>query len=414
MIVKKNNPKLVFCATVLLACITPHISVGQTLPSFKAPDTNYRAITLSAYLAELDQKNASLRAKKLNTDSALSVAKQAEMPYLSPILTYVRGSIYTQAPYAGYTNPASNTLGASITVEGWGKRSAREIYAQAEANRQLAEMVVETHSIQTQAILNYIDALRTKLLWQSYQSAIDKLDSFRGQNITEQKKEFLAAQKVLANDLKYYSYGLMGFLSVPDQQLPLPVGTLNISTQKFSVAELVKHAEENRADLISNKASIELANANLEVIKASKNVDLLPGFYYSETPPYNSSGVGYGTQKAFSFLVSIPLGNGLLINSDLIGATNTIAEQEVNLVVTKTKIVTEINQVYLQYQSAKDRLEIAITAYNSAKSSQNSGMQGLLKFRDAEYELIDARNVHAKTLILLQRLSGNFEVPTLN
>jgi len=414
MIVKKNNPKLVFCATVLLACITPHISVGQTLPSFKAPDTNYRAITLSAYLAELDEKNASLRAKKLNTDSALSVAKQAGMPYLSPILTYVRGSIYTQAPYAGYTNPASNTLGASITVEGWGKRSAREIYAQAEANRQLAEMVVETHSIQTQAILNYIDALRTKLLWQSYQSAIDKLDSFRGQNITEQKKEFLAAQKVLANDLKYYSYGLMGFLSVPDQQLPLPLGTLNIPTQKFSVAELVKHAEENRADLISNKASIELANANLEVIKASKNVDLLPGFYYSETPPYNSSGVGYGTQKAFSFLVSIPLGNGLLINSDLIGATNTIAEQEVNLVATKTKIVTEINQVYLQYQSAKDRLEIAITAYNSAKSTQNSGMQGLLKFRDAEYELIDARNVHAKTLILLQRLSGNFEVPTLN
>jgi len=412
--VKKNNPKLVFCATVLLACITPHISVGQTLPSFKAPDTNYRAITLSAYLAELDEKNASLRAKKLNTDSALSVAKQAGMPYLSPILTYVRGSIYTQAPYAGFTNPASNTLGASITVEGWGKRSAREIYAQAEANRQLAEMVVETHSIQTQAILNYIDALRTKLLWQSYQSAIDKLDSFRGQNITEQKKEFLAAQKVLANDLKYYSYGLMGFLSVPDQQLPLPVGTLNIPTQKFSVAELVKYAEENRADLISNKASIELANANLEVIKASKNVDLLPGFYYSETPPYNSSGVGYGTQKAFSFLVSIPLGNGLLINSDLIGATNTIAEQEVNLVATKTKIVTEINQVYLQYQSAKDRLEIAITAYNSAKSSQNSGMQGLLKFRDAEYELIDARNVHAKTLILLQRLSGNFEVPTLN
>ena len=411
---KKNNPKLVFCATVLLACITPHISVGQTLPSFKAPDTNYRAITLSAYLAELDEKNASLRAKKLNTDSALSVAKQAGMPYLSPILTYVRGSIYTQAPYAGFTNPASNTLGASITVEGWGKRSAREIYAQAEANRQLAEMVVETHSIQTQAILNYIDALRTKLLWQSYQSAIDKLDSFRGQNITEQKKEFLAAQKVLANDLKYYSYGLMGFLSVPDQQLPLPVGTLNIPTQKFSVAELVKYAEENRADLISNKASIELANANLEVIKASKNVDLLPGFYYSETPPYNSSGVGYGTQKAFSFLVSIPLGNGLLINSDLIGATNTIAEQEVNLVATKTKIVTEINQVYLQYQSAKDRLEIAITAYNSAKSSQNSGMQGLLKFRDAEYELIDARNVHAKTLILLQRLSGNFEVPTLN
>ena len=414
MNVKKIKLKLVFSGSLVLACLLPCFSVAQMLPPFKAADTSYQAIALSAYLSELNEKNPSLRVKKLNADSAVSVAKQAGIPYLSPILTYVRGSIYTQAPYAGYTNPASNTLGATVTVEGWGKRSTREAYAQAEANRQLAEMIVETHAVQTQAIFNYIDALRTKLLWQSYQSAIDKLDSLRSKDITEQKREFSAAQKVLANDLKYYSYGLMSFLGVLDRQLPLPVGTMNIPTQKFNVTELIKYAEENRADLISNKASIELANANLEVVKASKNVDLMPGIYYNETPPYSSSGFAYGAQKSFTFLVSIPLGNGLLINSDVIAASNTVVEQEANLVASKTKIVTEINQVYLQYQSAIDRLEIAISAYNQAKLSQNSGMQGLLKFRDTEYELIDARSVHAKTLILLQRLSGNFEAPNLN
>jgi outer membrane protein TolC len=399
---------------VISACIVPQTSSGQTLPPFKAPDTAYQAISLSAFLGELNEKNATVKVKKINSDSASAIAKQAGMPNLNPILTYARGSIYTQAPYTGYTNPASNTLGATVTVEGWGKRSAREAYAQAEANRFLADMVSESRSIETQAIFNYIDALRTKLLWQSYQVAIDKLGTLRGQDISVQKTEFLSAQKVLSNDLKYYSYGLISFLGSTDQQLLLPIGSLNIPPQKFSISELINRAQENRADIHSNKAAMESANANLELVKASKNADFLPGLYYTETPPYATGGVSYGSQKSMSFLLSIPLGNGMLNNSDVIAASNTLAEQEVNLLASKTKIVTEINQTYLQYQSARERLENATNAYNQAKSLQSSSMQGLLKFRDAEYELIDARTVHAKTLILLQRLSGNFEVPSLN
>jgi outer membrane protein TolC len=411
---KKLHLKLVFGGLFVLASLLPHVTRGQTLPPFKSSDTNYQAITLSAYINELNEKNSTLRVKKINADSAISIAKQAGMPNLSPILTYARGSIYTQAPYTGYTNPSSNTFGAIVTVEGWGKRSTREAYAQAEANRQLAEMVAETRSVETQAIFNYIDALRTKLLWQSYQSALDKLGTIKTPDSATQKAEFIAAQKVLANDLKYYSYGLMGALGGQDQQLPLPLGTLNIVPQRFKVSDLIDHAENNRVDLTSNKAAIESANANLEVVKAGKNADFLPGIYYTETPPYSSSGVGYGAQKSLSFLLSIPLGNGMLNNSDVIAASNSVTEQEVNLLASKSKIVTEINQTYLQYQSARDRLEIAISAHDQAKSSKNLSLQGLVKFRDAEYELIDARTVHAKTLILLQRLSGNFEVPNLH
>jgi outer membrane protein TolC len=405
---------LVFGWIFISTCLLPRLSHGQTLPPFKFSDTNYQAIPLSAYLAELNEKNHSLKIKKLNSDSAISIAKQAGMPNLNPILTYARGSIYTQAPYAGYTNPSSNTLGATVTIDGWGKRSAREAYAQAEANRQLSEMVVEARSLETQAIFNYIDALRTKLLWQSYEFALDKLSTIKSSKVIAQKVEFQAAQKVLANDLKYYSYGLLGLLGTQDHQLPLPQGTLKIEPQKLKVDELIESAQNNRAELISNKALIESANANLELVKAGKNPDFLPGIYYNETPPYTSSGVGYGTQKSFSLLLSIPLGNGMLNNSDLIAASNSVTEQEVNLIAVKSKIVTEINQTYLQYQSARERLETSTNAYNQAKSIQNSGLQGLLRFRDAEYELIDARTVHAKTLILLQRLSGNFEVPNLH
>ena len=385
---------------------------AQSLPPFKADNTRYRIVSLGNYLSELNEENANLKIRRLNIASADANAKDAGMPYLSPILTYARGSMYTQAPYAGYTNPASNTLGAMVTIEGWGKRSAREAQAQADAKRKLAEMITEGKAIETEAIFNYIDALRTKLLWQSYQEAIDALNLYRASGST-QAAEFIAAQKVLANDLKYYSYGMANFVGKTGSELIMPVGTLNIEAKNFKVEDLIARAQENRADIASGQAAVESAAANLEVVKASKNIDFLPGVYYTQTPSYASSGINYGTQQAFSFLLNVPLGNGFLVNSDVTTAANSQAELEVSLMATKAKIVTEINQTYLQYQSAKERLEAATKAYNQAKMSKNN-IQGILRFRDAEYELFDARTVHAKTLILLERLSGNFEVPNLH
>jgi outer membrane protein TolC len=385
---------------------------AEILPPFKASNTNYRTVNLGNYLNEIHQENASLKIRRLNIVSAEASAKDAGMPYLSPILTYVRGSLYTQVPYSGYTNPASNTLGAMVTIEGWGKRSAREAQAQADAKRKLAEMITESKVIETEAIFNYIDALRAKLLWQSYQEAIDSLKQFRNGG-SSYEAEFISAQKILANDLKFYSYGMLNYLGKSDLELILPSGTLNMEPQNFKVEELIAHAQENRADVTSGKAAIESAAANLEVIKTSKNIDFLPGVYYTQTPPYSSGGTNYSTQQAFSLLLNVPLGNGFLINSDITTAANSQAELEVGLMATKVKIVTEINQTYLQYQSAKERLELAKKAFNKANINKNS-LQGILRFRDAEYELFDARTVHAKTLILLNRLSGNFEVPNLH
>jgi len=206
---------------------------------------------------------------------------------------------------------------------------------------------------------------------------------------------------------------MANFVGKTGSEMIMPVGTLNIEAKNFKVEDLIARAQENRADIASGQAAVESAAANLEVVKASKNIDFLPGVYYTQTPSYASSGINYGTQQAFSFLLNVPLGNGFLVNSDVTTAANSQAELEVSLMATKAKIVTEINQTYLQYQSAKERLEAATKAYNQAKMSKNN-IQGILRFRDAEYELFDARTVHAKTLILLERLSGNFEVPNLH
>jgi len=401
-------------ASISLVILYSSQSGAQSLPAFQSSNTQFRPVTLSAYIGELNLDNPTIKIKKLGSDSATSVAKQAGRPYLSPILTYVRGSMYTQTPYVGYTNPSSNTFGASITVEGWGKRSARQAQAQADLNRQMADALTENKSVETQAIFAYIDALRAKLLWQSYQAAIDRLKPFVSEEATRNKAEFQAAQATLANDLKYYSYTLVGFLGDAEKDLPLPVGTLNMPPENFNVKTLVSEGLEKRTDIHQGKASIESANANLESIKASKGIDLLPGVYYTETPPYSTGGFEYGAQKSFSFLLSIPLGNGFMIDSDVIAGSNSIAEQEVNLAATKTKVITEINQTYLQYEAAKDRLEKANIYFKAAQTAKKTDLRSILHIRDAEYELFDARTVHAKTLILLKRLSGHFEVPNLN
>lgn len=401
-------------ASISLVILYSSQSGAQSLPAFQSSNTQFRPVALSAYIGELNLDNPTIKIKKLGSDSATSVAKQAGRPYLSPILTYVRGSMYTQTPYVGYTNPSSNTFGASITVEGWGKRSARQAQAQADLNRQMADALTENKSVETQAIFAYIDALRAKLLWQSYQVAIDRIKPFVSEEATRNKAEFQAAQATLANDLKYYSYTLVGFLGDAEKDLPLPVGTLNMPPENFNVKTLVSEGLEKRTDIHQGKASIESANANLESIKASKGIDLLPGVYYTETPPYSTGGFEYGAQKSFSFLLSIPLGNGFMIDSDVIAGSNSIAEQEVNLAATKTKVITEINQTYLQYEAAKDRLEKANIVFKAAQTAKKTDLRSILHLREAEYELFDARTVHAKTLILLKRLSGHFEVPNLN
>jgi len=398
----------------LLALLFSSQSGAQSLPTFHSSNTNFRPLALSAYISEVNLDNPTIKVKKLGSESATSVAKQAGRPYLSPILTYVRGSMYTQAPYVGYTNPASNTYGASITVEGWGKRSARQAQAQADLNRQMAEALTESKSVETQAIFAYIDALRAKLLWQSYQAAIDRLKPLGSDEATRNKAEFLAAQGTLSNDLKYYSYTLVSFIGDAEKELPLPVGTLNMPPENFNVKTLVSEGLEKRVDIHQGKASIDSATANLEAIKASKGIDLMPGIYYTETPSYSTGAVDYGAQKSFSFLLSIPLGNGFMIDSDVISGSNSIAEQEVNLAATKTRVITEINQTYLQYEAAKERLEKANIAYSAARSTNKAKLQSVLQLRESEYELFDARTVHAKTLILLKRLSGNFDIPNLN
>jgi outer membrane protein TolC len=411
---KLNNKLLPLFVFALLHSVAINSNAyGQSLPPFKPQGESYRNLSLKDYLEELNQKNSSIKNKNLLSDSAVSVAKQAGRPNLSPILTYARGSIYTQAPYTGYTNPASNTLGATVTIEGWGKRSARESHAQAEANKTMAETAVEKRSTETQAILNYIDALRTKLLWQSAESLANDLKSNNSSEAKQKIEELTATKKTLENDLKYYSLTMLGSLGEANPPLPLPVGTLSIQPRKFEINELLANAMKSRDEVAVNQAGLELASTNLDLIKTNKSPDFLPSVFYTQTPPYASGGLIYGTQNSVSLLISMTLGNSLINNSEEIAASNAVLEQENAVNSVNSKIYVEINQTYLQYLATQERVEKAEKAYNKLKSTKNKSFKELIKFHDAESELIDAQTVCTKTMLTLQRMSGNYEIPTL-
>ena len=406
--------KLIFhSATLVCFSISTPSSWAQKNPAFPVNGSEYQPISLQDFVKEISENNASIQMKRIGVKTATAGVEQAAAPILNPIVTYARGSIYTQSPYTGYTNPASNTLGASITIEGVGKRTARENFAKAEENRITSETITDSKVIETQAIFSYIDALRTKLLWQSNQSGIENLVKIKSAASIDKQSEFKSAQDTLSNDLKFFSYDLINYTGKLENKLPLPIGNLKTPAHNFNVDGLIQDALAKRTELNSTLASIESAKANIELIKKSKNIDVNPGIYYTQTPSYNAGGVNYGPQQSFSFLISIPIANNIFYDSDVVQAVNNQAQQEINLQATKTKIITEINQTFLQYQSANEKFLAAKKSYEDALNTKIQNVQSIANLRDKEYDLIDARTAQVKTSILLMRLSGDFSVPNL-
>mgnify|MGYP003351676832 FL=1 len=78
----------------------------------------------------------------------------------------------------------------------------------------------------------------------------------------------------------------------------------------------------------------------------------------------------------------------------------------------KARVVTEVNQAFLQYQFAKRKFESAKTAYENI-NKKPTDKSGIATLRDREGEFIDAKVNHAKALFYLQRVSGNYDLPII-
>ena len=394
-------------------------------------------ISLAQYLEVVKLNNSQIESASLDVQTA-GANKEAQSLYrFAPSVSYSRGAWQNQSPYTPYTAPASNTYGLSFSVEGWGKRSAREKLAQSQINASATQLEATSNDAQTAALNTYIDALRLSLMVKSYQVALNKLQAYRSSSKVIDAQNFLSSQKAKTEkDLLFASLSLLNYSGDALQDPPTPIGNLNWPPQNFNVQELIAQAQNSRSEVLSLLASIETADKNVDLTLKNRNVDVYPYIAQTRTPQYkysndaayslpaigplpaqtiNSSGTTYTAQNQMMAGITIPIPiTNYLQSADIVSAANQKLQYEIKLRDLKVQIRVQVLQASLQYEAAKDNLIEAQKAFDAAvKKSDSDPLTAIMNLRDKEGALIDSKTNHLKALIYLWRQSGNYSVPSL-
>ena len=408
---KHHKIHIQFKLVALLAFATiQSVSHAQTHSSIDGQ--SYRPISLEEFLGQVESTSGAITAKKLSADSVSAQKSYMSTPNINPSFTYSRGAYTGHQPYSTYVSPGSNTYSLSATIEGWGKRSARSAYNAAEIERTQADLDSTVKLMRGDAAFAYFDTLRLVKLYSSYQKTIDKLKTLKASSSSD---TLLDAQKNTISDLKYFAYTMGAFVGNSSETLLEPTGNLEkINTRDFKVGTLLEQALSQRVDLIYLNQAVNSANAALELAKKNRNVNLSPSVWVAQTPPYSSSGTDYSFTSTYGFSVTVPIPTNLLFDNDLVQAVNDRDTLNAYLRDLKARVVAEVNQALMQYKLAKSKLEDEQKDYaTSLKSNSNSTAASILFMRGKEAELIDAQINHAKALIYLLRVSGDYEVPKI-
>ena len=384
--------------------------------------TQYVPVTLENFISQIDGSNVNILAKRRIVDTVTSQQSPMSTFNVNPSMSITRGSAYIpgQAPssltsgsFAESTTPQSTTISFSGTVEGWGKRAARSDFYAAELERNTVELESLKNAIKMDAAYSFLDALRYKLAFNSYQNAIGRLKNMKADQAADNmsRDQFNAA-----NDLKYYSYAMTTFLSKGQVGLLEPVADINkITPRQFDLANLIDSASKNRGDVQALTKSVNSAQMSLELVRKNRNMSVTPSVWVSRTPGYSYSSSVYENQTtATGFSLSIPLPTNLLFNADLVDAANTLSNAQDYLDDLKVRVAVEVNQAYMQYGYAIDKLNAAESDYAYAqKNNTANNVDAVFNLREREGFLIDAKINHAKALVYLLKVSGQYDIPQL-
>jgi outer membrane protein TolC len=396
---------------LLLTAVALNVS-AQSDASKSVNGVKYVPITLQEYLLQVESNSAAVAVKKLAVESAKAQRPFMSTPNINPSLTYSRGSYYNKTPYEPYVAPGSNTYTLSGTIEGWGKRTARTNFSDAEILRNESELNSIVKAARVDAALAYLDSLRVKKIYDSYENAIRKILAKKEK---AQAEPLITAQKNSANDLRYFAYTMGVFAGNSSADLLEPSGNLNAFTpREFKVQALVEQALNQRADILYFNDAIKSAQASFEMAKKNRNINLSPSIWLSRTPPYTSSGTDYNKTEAYGFSITVPIPTNLLFDGEIVQEANNKLTLELLLKDLKTRVIAEVNQALMQYQFAKTKLADEEKDYSqAAKGNSDNSAKSIILMRDKEAELLDAKINHAKALIYLQRVSGDYEIPKI-
>jgi outer membrane protein TolC len=393
-----------------------NLAFAQSDPALNVEGYKYKTISFAEYIKEVHQNSASINSKQLSLLSSKAMVAPMAARNFSPSFNFSRGAFYGLTPYTPYISPSSNTLSLSLTLEGWGKRSAREEFANAEVTRNESELSSLKKTVESDAIFAYLDTYRVKLNWLAFRKAIDDLSLIKGKEAQNSISDLTVTLNNISNDLKFFGYGLITFVGKPSEEGFVPQGnTLNTYPRNFNANDLINEALNKRVDLIALSDNVKSADASANLVSKNRNIDLSPSIWSSTTPSYVSSGTQYGVTNSYGFSVSMPIPLQLRFDGDLVSAANNKMQAEYALNDAKNRVTVEIKQAFLQYSVAKEKLKIAEQNFVATQEkSKPRTVQSITLIREKTTELIDAKVNHAKALIFLLRVSGDYEIPQFN
>lgn len=405
----------------------------------EAVELKYSPITLGPYLDLVRQSNAYINGASLDVQTAMANKEAQSLYQFSPSVSYNRGAYQNQAPYSSYTTPESSTYGLSFTIEGWGKRGAREKLAQAQTEASAVQLEKIRTSIELRALNAYIDTLRLGLMLKSYNDALAKIKPLQAATKTADSERFLTSYKnATEKDLAFSALNLLNYSGDTLQDLPYPRGSLNFPAQQYNVEELIARGQEQRIEVLSLQSAIDVADKNVDLAMKNRNINVYPYIAQTRTPQYQysngasytipasprlntpdvtlvNSGTTYSAQNSISVGITIPIPiNNYLQSADLVSAANQKLQYEMQLRDLKAQIRIQVLQAFMQYSAARDMLTDAQGVYESAiKYPNKSPLLAIMDKRDKEGTLLDAQTNHLKALVNLWRQSGSYAVPTL-
>ena len=394
---------------VAVGLISPVVFAQEVTP-VSIPGVEFKALSLSDYISQVRASSSAIQVRKLSAESAISMEPLLSSAQIGPSISYSKGAYYGKTPYTPFVSPKSDTYSLSGTLEGFGKRKARESLAKAETSLAKVDVEVVSRTVELEAVFAYIDTLRSKLQWQAVNREINRLLTLeKTADLSSALAEQRLALENISNDIKFFAYGMTLPLGIEVSQLPEPIGNLVVTPQEFHLKELLSKALSSRTDILALEAQLNLAHKNLEVTKKSRNIDLSLSVWYSYTPAYVSDGTNYDKTTAFGYSVSMPLPTQNLYDGPVISASNSRTTAEIELRNLKHKATVEIQQAFLQYSAAKRKLQETETTHNKKMVKAPATMEAIAESRESEIGLIDARTNHAKALYALRWASGGYE-----
>ena len=394
-------------------------------------------ISLQQYLDIVRQNNALIGSAALDLQNASANKVSQSLYQLNPSISYARGNYHNQTAYANDESPVSSSYGLSFTIEGWGKRSAREKLAQAQIESSTLQMEQTKNNVELNAIYAYIDTLRLSMMIKSFNDALLKLKTLPMNAKVADAHRFLNTQRDnMEEDFAFTSLNLLNYSGGAIQGQPAPRGVLNIPIQDYKVEELVAQGQSQRMEVLNLESSIEVADKNMTLTMQNRNVNVQPYISQTRTPQYKysngtsyslpaigplpaqtftNSGTTYTAANTLSVGVSIPIPiTNYLQNADIVTAANQKLSYEMQLKDLKEQIRVQVHQASLRYRASVRRLEHVQEEYREVvQSPKKNPLHAVMDLRDKEGALLDAKTNHLKALISLWRQSGNYSVPNL-